>query len=138
MFQVKAKALLIAGAMVLSMPAASFAKGGRGHHGEMMKAVEKLDLSAEQKAKLAEIKKSFKDTVKPKRKAMRAANEEVRAAMEGNASDEEIRKKFDASKAASQEFQQARFDKVMAIRAILTPEQRAKFKVPRGHGEEEE
>jgi Spy/CpxP family protein refolding chaperone len=107
--------------------------GHMGHGDRMMKALDELDLTADQKKKLAEIKKTFK-TNEPKHDAMRAAHEELKAALQGTASDAEVKKKFEAMKAAHDAFMEARFEKVLAIRAILTPEQRAKFKGLRGPG----
>ncbi len=125
--------MILALTMIIS-PLAAQAGGRHGGRGErFMKQVEELDLSADQKKKLAEIKKSFKEA-KPKRDAVRTAHEDLKTALQGTATDEEIKKKFEAMQAIHNEMMKERFSKVMAIRAILTPEQRAKFKGLQGPG----
>jgi len=124
---------LILSCSLMAMPFAANAGRGHGHGGEgFMKAIEQLDLSADQKKKLKEIHAGTKGTLKPKRDAMKAAHEELKTAMQGTASDDELRKKFDVFKGARDEFMKARFEKVLAVRSILTPEQRLKFKGLRG------
>ncbi|MES2854273.1 MAG: Spy/CpxP family protein refolding chaperone [Bdellovibrionota bacterium] len=121
---------------VVALPFAAEARGGRGEHGGkgFMKAMEELDLTADQKKKLKEMRAGNKDAMSAKRDAMKAAHEDLKTALQGTASDEDVKKKFETMRAASEDFMRARFDKVLAVRAILTPEQRAKFKGLRGPG----
>lgn len=103
-------------------------KGGRGGNECHAKMVEELNLSAEQKQKLNEIRTEFRKTLPEKRKAMKAAREELQTVLRGSASADEARKKFQDLKQKEDTFTEARFEKVLAIRALLTPEQRQKFK----------
>ena len=105
--------------------------------------IEELNLPAEQKEKAKKIHGDHSD-VKEKRQAMKKLHDDLETAMKGAATDDEVRAKFAALQKAQDEFAKARFEKIVALRAILTPEQRSKLKNPRGkhkgggHGDEGE
>lgn len=114
-------------AMVMVGGQAHASKEGKGHgfHGAMMK---ELNLTPEQKEKLKAIRSQNKGDRKENRQEMKKLREELETAMRGSASDSELKSKFEAIQKKQQEFAKERFEHVLAIRAILTPEQRAKFK----------
>ena len=118
---------------VLSLTFAFPAEAGRGewkkNHEKMMS---ELNLTAEQQTKMKALKESSKAGLKDKKKAMRAAREDLGNALKGTASDADVRKKFEALSKLQDEFAKARFEHVLAVRAILTPEQRAKFHEMKG------
>jgi Spy/CpxP family protein refolding chaperone len=86
-----------------------------------------LGLTGAQKLKLTEIQAQFKDDLEQKRDAMKAARLDIEKALQGAGPATEIRKKFENLQTAQREFSQKRFEKVLAIRGLLTGEQRQKF-----------
>ncbi|OFZ28292.1 MAG: hypothetical protein A2622_04105 [Bdellovibrionales bacterium RIFCSPHIGHO2_01_FULL_40_29] len=88
----------------------------------------KMDLTPEQQEKIKALPGDDSDAMKAKRESMRAAQEDLEQAMKGAASDDEVRVKFANLEKLQAEFAKARFDKILAIRAILTPEQKEKLK----------
>lgn len=105
--------------------------GGHGHGGGLRAMMSELNLTPEQTEKAKKIHKDGREGVKGKREAMKKAHEELEVAIKGKATDEEVRAKFATLQKAQDELATARFEKVLAFRAILTPEQRAKMKGPR-------
>lgn len=119
-------------ALTIGMGAAQ-AKGGFGKGG-LRQMVEELNLTDEQKEKAKKIHQDGRDAIKAKREAMKKAHDELEAAIQGKATDDEVRAKFAALQKVQEDFAKARFEKVLALRAILTPDQRAKMKGPKGFG----
>lgn len=99
-----------------------------GRRGKMKEMAAELNLTADQKAKMKEINKDRREVLQPKRKAMREAKEALEASLKGADSTDTVKQKFAALQKAQSNFATARFDKVLAVREVLTPEQRAKFK----------
>lgn len=87
-----------------------------------------LNLTPEQKEQLTKINEEFRATVPEKRKQMKAAREELQKTLQSDASDDVIRQKFQELQKKQGEFAAQRFEKVLSIRKLLTPEQRQKFK----------
>lgn len=117
--------MILALSLTLSTPAA-FAKRG-GPDGPLHKALKKLDLTAEQQAKLKEIRVGQKDKIEAAHEKMKAARESLEHSLDNNASDTDIRKKHNDLQAARTQMEGLRFESLLQIRAILTPEQRKKF-----------
>ncbi|MCO5144206.1 MAG: Spy/CpxP family protein refolding chaperone [Oligoflexia bacterium] len=130
---------LVVAALLLPAGEALAKRGGKWDRGKMMS---ELNLTSEQKDKMKEIRSKNKDAIKAQREEMKSAREALEEAMKGNASDGDIRSKFEKVQAVQQKLAKDRFENVLAIRAILTPEQRAKFRdigiggggEPRGKG----
>ncbi len=93
-----------------------------------IKMAEELQLTAAQREQLEKIRGEYKKTLPGKREAMEAKRDEMEKALRGTNPDAEVRKKFDELEKAQADFAKSRFEKILAIRAILTPEQRQKFK----------
>ncbi|MEK7354979.1 MAG: Spy/CpxP family protein refolding chaperone, partial [Bdellovibrionota bacterium] len=104
------------------------AKGGEHRGGGFRKMTDELNLTVEQKEKAKKIHSEGREGMKAKRDAMKAIHDDLEKAIKGAASDDEVRSKFAALLKAQDEFSKARFEKVIALRAILTPEQRTKLK----------
>lgn len=100
----------------------------------LRKMTKRLGLSADQQEKLKLLKSSDTPDFHEKRKAMKDAHDKLEEAMKGNATEDEVRGQFADLEKLQSDFARARLEKVLAIRAILTPEQRMKFK-GMGHGE---
>ena len=127
-------------AVFLASPLASAGKG-HGDKGDSCKGKEKsffsihpkikeqLNLTEEQKNKLKEMKDTYgKEAMKKKHVAMEKAQKELEEALKSDATDEKVREKFDALHKLQEEFAKTRFEKILHVRSILTPEQRLKFK----------
>lgn len=124
------KKIVLGSAMVMlvSFVTVQAAEARPGHRGKMKEIAAELNLTAEQKDKMKEINKDRREILQPKRKAMKEARESLETSLKGADSADVVKQKFAALQKAQSEFAAARFDKVLAAREVLTPEQRAKFK----------
>ncbi len=111
------------GAVLFSSDPALARREGKG-----MPMAEELDLTKEQKSQLKEMREKNREQHRARREAMDAAREEMEQALKSDASDKQLREKFEKLEKLQSEFAKERFDHILAIRAILTPEQRAKFR----------
>jgi periplasmic protein CpxP/Spy len=102
------------------------ARGDRGKRGWGEKWQEQLNLSADQKAQIKQIRDQAKSDSQSLRQQMRTAFEKQQSLMAGNASDDQIRQQHREVQALRQQAADRRFDTMLKIRQILTPEQRAK------------
>lgn len=101
-----------------------------GEHGQGFgrRALHQLGLSSEQKQKLAEIRKSQKPTLKALREKSKEARDQLRSKLASDASDAELRTAHAALQSVNKELGDARFEHILAMRKVLTVEQRAKFR----------
>jgi Spy/CpxP family protein refolding chaperone len=86
-----------------------------------------LDLTPDQIEQIRQIRSQRKDQLSRQRQAMRQAMQELRQLMAGDASADQIRQKYDEVKSLRLKVADAQFDNLLAIREVLTPEQRRKF-----------
>jgi periplasmic protein CpxP/Spy len=140
---------ILAAITLTVLPANAKGPGGPGERGDrkghMMEMMKDLNLTPEQQKKMKEVNEKSTPNLGEKRKAMFNARKDLHETLKGTASDDEAKKKFEVLEKAQDEFARARFDHVLAVRAILTPEQREKFhskmkntfKHMRGHSEED-
>ncbi len=90
---------------------------------------ERLGLSDDQVSKIKSIRQSSKDKMKALREQKRAAKRQFKEAMRSSSnSPAQLRSLFNVVQNKRSEFANARFEKRLAVRAILTPEQLAKRK----------
>lgn len=108
-------------AVLLASPAA-YAKRGGGWFKD-------LDLTKEQKQKLEAMRADSKDDRKDNREAMKTARKALAEAAKGDASEAQLRTLFNSLQDLHKKNATARFEKLLKIRAILTPEQRKKIKM---------
>lgn len=87
-----------------------------------------LNLSTEQSKKLEELKSLAKFGIKEKKAAMEQCMQELESLISGSATEAEVRAKFNQLQKLEDSFAKARLDKILAVREILTPEQRKKIK----------
>ncbi len=104
------------------VPAQALAGGER-----YIRMADELKFTVEQRDKLKKIQDDFHKTLPEKRKAMEAAREELQKALRGSGSADEVRKKFEELERRQADFARSRFEKILSVRALLTPEQREKF-----------
>lgn len=117
-------------ALAAAVPAV--ARPGHGEFGGGpgfgMGFLKKLDLSADQKAKLKEIRQGGKDQMKSLREAAKQSRQALKDAMAGNADDGKLTALFADSQAKHQAMVSFGFQQLLKVRAILTPDQRAKVR----------
>jgi len=114
--------------MALTLSATSISISLAKDFGGGMKGVFKeLNLSPEQKEKLKKLREESKDSRKDERDKMKAEKEAFRNKMGGDASDDDLRKDFAKLQEKRNEMAKSRFDHMLKVRSILTPEQRKKF-----------
>jgi Spy/CpxP family protein refolding chaperone len=89
--------------------------------------LKELNLSPEQIQKIRQIRGQYQGRLTQQRQAVQQAQQELKELMTGNASTEQIRQKFDQVQRLRQELADTRMDSMLAIRKILTPEQRQKL-----------
>lgn len=124
----KSSALILA----LLTPTLSFARGGGGGgpggFKPMKKMAEELNLTEAQKTQMKTIQESGRDNMKAQREALKASKKALSDAVASPTSTKEqlvaAHEKFAQAKL---EMMRQQFSKVVEMRAILTPEQLAKF-----------
>jgi Spy/CpxP family protein refolding chaperone len=96
-----------------------------------------LDLTPEQIQQIQQIRRQRKDELAGQRQAMRQAMEELRQLMASDAPADQIRQKHAETRALRQKLADAQFENLLAIREVLTPEQRRKFAEQMQHRREQ-
>ena len=113
-------------------------RGGKG--GGPRQMMEQLDLTPEQRTKLDALRKASRDKISAVKDEMRQSQEKLTQALQSNTSTDELRKLHKKNQELKNKMSDARFDQVLAIRQVLTPEQQKKFqelrkgKGPMGRG----
>lgn len=85
---------------------------------------DKLNLTADQKQKIQAIRNQYKNQMAQRREAMRQSQQELMNLMSGTASENQIREKHRQVLAQGQQMAELQFDIMLAMRQVLTPEQR--------------
>ena len=88
---------------------------------------QQLNLTPEQKAKIESIRAQSKDQWTRQREAFKQAQQELRTLMASNADSNQIRDKHNQVMAIKQQLENSGFESRLAIRDVLTPEQRAQL-----------
>jgi len=86
-----------------------------------------LNLSQEQVQKIQEIRNRYKGRLTEQKQAVRQAQQELKQLMAGNVSAEQLRQKFDQLQSLKQKLSDTRMESMLAIRGVLTSEQRQKL-----------
>ena len=100
------------------------------HKKGLMKKIKELDLSEEQKEKLKAIKerkKASRAEKKANRQKIKAMKEQLQAEFKGTKSSSELRALHKEIKTLHTRLQEERFNTILEIREILTPDQRAQM-----------
>jgi Spy/CpxP family protein refolding chaperone len=113
--------LMSSNAMAQPGPDASPHEGGPRH--EMM-MLQKLNLTPDQKSKMQALRKEKQNQTESLKTEIDAKRDAFHALMKSDASEAEIRKAHAALQALHQKMADLNFENLLAIRAILTPEQR--------------
>lgn len=100
--------------------------GKRGKFGQG-RVLEELNLSEQQQQQLEAIKQKYQGQFQPLRENMRTLRQELQTMMTGTASNNQIRAKHQQLAASRQQMENLRFESMLEMREVLTPEQRSKF-----------
>lgn len=122
---------------VTTLSSMSWARGmGKSHHGRDELAIEKqfsmeklkhMDLTAEQKEKLKELRKAHKDDATKLKEEFHSAKKNFKNALRSNSAKEEVLKAYDTMMEKKIQLGKARMTGLLEARDVLTPEQRAKL-----------
>jgi len=94
-----------------------------------------LNLSLEQTQQIIELRKQWKpDTERRLKDEFTAMKQSLAQAMADNSTGEEVRRRFDLMQKKYLELQTVKFEKLLRIREVLTPDQRRKFAELRTRG----
>ncbi len=100
---------------------------GGGPGGELQAALQALNLTDEQKNKIKELRKASGEANKETRNALKEGRKALEEAM-GDAKKADLLAKFDSLAGLRAKLSRARFEMMLSVREILTPEQRQKFR----------
>ena len=95
--------------------------------GNLNNLAKELNLSPEQIQKLQQLRKNTQGKNKERRKTLQTAKQELNQLIQGNASTDQVRQKRQQVQSLQREIADTNFDNTLAIREILTPEQRVKL-----------
>jgi periplasmic protein CpxP/Spy len=95
--------------------------------GGVLNLVKKLNLSREQIQRLQQLRKNSQGQNKERRQALQVARQELAQLIRGTASSDLIRQKRQQVQSLQREIADTNFENTLAIREILTPEQRVKL-----------
>jgi Spy/CpxP family protein refolding chaperone len=89
--------------------------------------VEKLNLSNEQKEQMQQIRQKYQPTLSQLRENLNSERQKLREIMASNESISNIRSQHQKIISLDQELHKLRFESVLEMRQVLTPEQRQTF-----------
>ncbi|MCZ8189165.1 MAG: Spy/CpxP family protein refolding chaperone [Microcystis sp. LE19-338.1B] len=89
--------------------------------------IEQLNLTDEQKSKVAAIRQKYQEKTKKLRETLRSNEQELNSLLSNNASDRDIRSKHQQVSRNRQEISNLQFESFLEIRQVLTPAQRTEF-----------
>ncbi len=99
----------------------------RRPEGGKARLIQELNLTPEQTQQLQAIQNQYQDQVSQRQQAARQARQELLDLMAGTASEAQVREKYRQVETLKQQASQIRFDSMLAMREVLTPEQRRQF-----------
>ena len=95
--------------------------------GGVLNLVKELNLSRAQSQRLHQLQKNSQGQNKERRQALQIAKQELTQLILGNGSSDQIRQKRQQVQTLQREIADTNFEHTLAIREILTPEQRVKL-----------
>ncbi|MDJ0704258.1 MAG: Spy/CpxP family protein refolding chaperone [Leptolyngbyaceae cyanobacterium MO_188.B28] len=102
--------------------------GGRSQGFQEGRWLEQIDLSAEQTERIQAIREETKQTMEPLREQLRQERDMLQSQMAGDrATDEQLRAQHQKIQDLHQQLGVERFETMLAIRQVLTSEQRAEM-----------
>ena len=95
--------------------------------GNLNNLAKELNLSPEQIQKLQQLRKNTQGKNKERRQTLKTAKQQLNQLIQGNASTDQVRQKRQQVQSLQREIADTNFENTLAIREILTPEQRVKL-----------
>jgi periplasmic protein CpxP/Spy len=95
--------------------------------GNLNNLAKELNLSREQIQKLQQLRKNAQGKTKERRQTLQVAKQELNQLIQGNASTDQVRQKRQQVQSLQREIADTNFEQTLAIREILTPDQRVKL-----------
>jgi Spy/CpxP family protein refolding chaperone len=89
--------------------------------------LEKLNLTPQQKQKIASIRQKHRSEIEGLRQQIRTNQEELQTLMAGNSTDKELMAKHQKISELRQELANLNFENMLEIRQVLTPSQRSQM-----------
>ena len=86
-----------------------------------------LNLTSEQTQQMQAIRDRYQDQISQRKQGVRQAQQELLDLMAGTASESQIREKYRQVETLKQQVSDIKFDSRLAMREVLTPEQRRQF-----------
>ena len=99
---------------------------GRPNRGKA-RLFQDLNLTPEQSQQIQAIQDQYQDQISQRRQAVRQARQELLELMASTAAESQIREKYRQVETLKQQVSDIRFDSMLAMRQVLTPEQRRQF-----------
>jgi len=112
----------------LWFPVMALAQGPGGHPEKQLEEVLRtVQLNPEQKAKVRQIRESSRNRIHAMRDELDKCRRELNQQLDSNAEDEAVRQAFQKLQNAKMAMEKARFDRMLAIRAVLSDGQKSSF-----------
>lgn len=92
--------------------------------GDRTQLLQNLDLTQEQLEQLQTVRQRYQNQISQNAQALRQARQELQGLMAGTSPESEIRRKFRQVQSLDQRVDELRFESMLAMRQVLTPEQR--------------
>ncbi len=89
--------------------------------------LQQLNLNQQQMQQMQAIRQKYRSQIAPRQQALRQARQELATLMNSTASASQIRSKNQQVEELQQQLQKLRFESMLEMREVMTPEQRAKF-----------
>lgn len=113
--------------LVFSQSLAQNPEQPRGHQQEKMQLLEELDLTSEQQQRLQTIRLQYHNEISQHQQELGQSTQDLGELMTGTASVDQIRTQHQQVQAISQQLEELRFESLLAMREVLTPQQRQRF-----------
>ncbi|MBD1888055.1 Spy/CpxP family protein refolding chaperone [Coleofasciculus sp. FACHB-SPT9] len=101
--------------------------GARPPRGNKDGLLQQLNLTQQQMQQMQAIRQKYRTQIAPRQQALRQARQELATLMNSTASASQIRSKNQQVEELQQQLQKLRFESMLEMREVMTPEQRAKF-----------
>ncbi|BAQ62318.1 hypothetical protein GM3708_2724 [Geminocystis sp. NIES-3708] len=95
--------------------------------GKKDKLMEKLNLTSQQKQQMESIRSKYQPQINSLREQMRTEREKMSTMMRNNESENSLRAQHQSITALNQKMQNLRFESMLEMQEVLTPEQRQQF-----------
>lgn len=112
----------------LWFPAMALAQGPAGHpEKQIQEVLRTVQLNPEQKVKVRQIRESSRKRIHALRDELDICRRELNQQLDSNAEDEAVRQAFQKLQYTKMAMEKARFERMLAIRAVLSEQQKSAF-----------